>query len=133
MDRIAGAMAENTMEIKRIDYDFSVCKVEDYSLAKLDSEYWFIGKTDEENSLVCITAQVPSNVTERDDGWKAFCIQGILDFSLIGILSEISGIFADHKIGICAISTFNTDYIMTKQENYERALKLLQDAGYKIV
>ena len=91
------------------------------------------GKTDEENSLVCITAQVPSNVTERDDGWKAFCIQGILDFSLIGILSEISGILADHKIGICAISTFNTDYIMTKQENYERALKLLQDAGYKIV
>ena len=48
MVRIAGAMAENTMEIKRIDYDFSVCKVEDYSLAKLDSEYCFIGKTDEE-------------------------------------------------------------------------------------
>ena len=43
MVRIAGAMAENTMEIKRIDYDFSVCKVEDYSLAKLDSEYCFIG------------------------------------------------------------------------------------------
>ena len=109
MDRIAGAMAENTMEIKRIDYDFSVCKVEDYSLAKLDSEYCFIGKTDEENSLVCITAQVPPNVTERDDGWKAFRIQGILDFSLIGILSGISGILADYKIGIFAISTFNTD------------------------
>ena len=57
-----------TMEIKRIDYDFSVCKVEDYSLAKLDSEYCFIGKTAEENSLVCITAEVPTNVTERDDG-----------------------------------------------------------------
>ena len=41
MDRIAGTMAENTMEIKRIDYDFSVCKVEDYSLAKLDLEYCF--------------------------------------------------------------------------------------------
>ena len=77
--------------------------------------------------------EVPTNVTERDDGWKGFRIQGILDFSLIGILSEISGILADHKIGIFAISTFNTDYIMTKQENYERALKLLQDAGYKIV
>ena len=37
------------MEIKKIDYDFSVCKVEDYTLAKLDSEYCFIGKTDEEN------------------------------------------------------------------------------------
>ena len=67
------------------------------------------------------------------DQLAAMYEEGILDFSLIGILSEISGIFADHKIGICAISTFNTDYIMTKQENYERALKLLQDAGYKIV
>ena len=56
-----------------------------------------------------------------------------IDFSLIGILSGISGILADYKIGIFAISTFNTDYIMTKQENYERALKILQDAGYKIV
>lgn len=70
------------MEIKRIDFDFSVCKVDNYSLAKMDSKYCFVGKTDEENSLVFITADVPPNVTERDDGWKAFRIQGILDFSL---------------------------------------------------
>ena len=93
------------MEIKRIDFDFSVCKVDNYSLAKMDSKYCFVGKTDEENSLVCITADVPPNVTERDDGWKAFRIQGILDFSLIGILSKISGILADNKIGIFANST----------------------------
>ena len=48
------------MEIKRMDYNFSVCKVADYSLVKLDSEYSFIGKTDEEKSLVCITEDVPS-------------------------------------------------------------------------
>lgn len=121
------------MEIKKIDYDFSVCKVEDYSLAKLDSEYCFIGKTDEENSLVCVTNDVPSNTTERDDGWKAFRIQGVLDFSLIGILSKISGILAEHKIGIFAISTFNTDYVLTKKENYAKALEALGSAGYKIV
>ncbi len=121
------------MEIKKIDYDFSVCKVEDYSLAKLDSEYCFIGKTDEENSLVCMTDDVPFNTTERDDGWKAFRIQGVLDFSLIGILSKISGILAEHKIGIFAISTFNTDYVLTKKENYQKALEALGSAGYKIV
>lgn len=120
------------MEIKKIDYDFSVCKVADYSLVNLDSEYSFIGKTDEEKSLVCITEDVPSNVAERDDGWEAFRIQGILDFSLIGILSEISGILADHKIGIFAISTFNTDYVLTKKENYQRALEVLISSGYKI-
>ncbi|RJW54415.1 ACT domain-containing protein [Clostridiales bacterium TF09-2AC] len=121
------------MEIKRIEYNFSVCKVADYSLVKLDSEYSFIGKTDEERSLVCMTEDVPLNVTERDDGWRAFRIQGVLDFSLIGILSEISGILAENKIGIFAISTFNTDYVLTKKENYQRALDVLNRAGYKIV
>lgn len=120
------------MEIKRMDYNFSVCKVADYSLVKLDSEYSFIGKTDEEKSLVCITEDVPSNVTEREDGWMAFRIQGVLDFSMIGILSEISGILAENKIGILVISTYNTDYVLTKKENYQRALDVLNRAGYKI-
>ena len=71
------------MEIKKIDHNFSVCQVEDYSLVNLNSEYNFIGKTDEEKSLVCITDEVPANVIRRDDGWKAFRIQGVLDFSFI--------------------------------------------------
>lgn len=121
------------MEIKKIDCDFSVCKVKDYSLVKLDSEYCFIGKTDEEKSLVCVTEEVPANTTEREDGWKAFRIQGVLDFSLIGILSKISGILAENKIGIFAISTFNTDYVLMKEENYQKALNALGSAGYKIV
>lgn len=121
------------MEIKKIDYDFSVCKVADYSLVDLDAEYSFIGKTDEEKSLVCITRDVPTNVIERDDGWKAFRIQGVLEFSLIGILSKITGILAENKIGIFAISTYNTDYVLTKKENYQKALDALKDAGYTII
>ena len=121
------------MEIKVIQYKFTVCKVKDYSLVNLDSDYSFIGKTDKERSLVCITSDVPSNVIERDDGWKAFRIQGVLDFSLIGILSKISNILAEHEIGIFAISTFNTDYILTKKENYQKALTVLEEAGYKVI
>ena len=68
------------IEIKKITHDFSVCKVMDYSLVNLNSEYSFVGKTDEEKSLVCITSDVPPNVIQRDDGWKGFRIQGILDF-----------------------------------------------------
>lgn len=120
------------MEIKKIDHDFSVCKVEDYSLADLDAEYSFIGKTDEERSLVCLTGNVPPNVTEREDGWRAFRIQGILDFSMTGVLSGISGILAENGIAIFAISTFNTDYVLTKKEDYPKALEVLGNAGYKI-
>ena len=120
------------VKIKKIPQDFSVCQVEDYALVNLDSEYCFIGKTDEEKSLVCITDEVPANVIQRDDGWKAFCIQGVLDFSLIGILSKIAEILADNNISIFAVSTYNTDYVLVKEENYQKGLEILETAGYEI-
>ena len=121
------------MEIKKINQEFSVCQVEDYSFVNLDSEYSFIGKTDEEKSLVCITSEVSQNVIQRDDGWKAFRLQGVLNFSLIGILSKIAAILADHSISIFAVSTYNTDYILIKKENYEKAIRTLINAGYEII
>lgn len=121
-----------TMKLKKINRDFSVCKVSDYSGVDLSTEYFFTGKTDEENSLVCETLKVPDNTTERDDGWRAFRIEGILDFSLIGILSGISAILADAGIGIFAVSTFNTDYIFVKSENFEKAMNVLTLNGYTV-
>lgn len=121
------------MEIKKINYCFSVCKIKDISSVDFNNEFCFIGKTDEEISLVCLTESVPENVMNRDDNWKAFRIQGILDFSLVGILSRISTLLAENKIGIFAISTYNTDYILTKEENYNRALEVLAQAGYQII
>ena len=121
------------MEIKTFNEKFSVCKVSDYSKVNWKSEFVFIGKTDEENSIVCLTEDVPSNITERDDGWRAFRIQGVLDFSLIGILSKISTLLADNKVGIFVVSTFNTDYILTKHENYDKAIAVLKENGYSII
>lgn len=121
------------MEIKKIDHNFSVCQVEDYSLVNLNSEYSFIGKTDEEKSLVCITDEVPANVIQRDDGWKAFRIQGVLDFSLIGILAKIAAALADNGISIFAVSTYNTDYVLMKKENYQKTLDVLKALGYMII
>ena len=111
---------------------FSVCKVKDYSGVDLTKPFCFTGTTDEENSLVCPEALVPRNTIERDDGWKGFRIIGQLDFSLIGILARISKILAEGGIGIFAISTYNTDYILTKEENFEKAMKVLKNAGYEV-
>lgn len=121
------------MKVEKIDFNFSVCKVKDYSLVDVEQEFCFIGRTDEEKSLVCRTENVPQNTMEREDGWKAFRIQGILDFSLIGILAKISSLMAENGIGIFAVSTYNTDYILMKMENYSKAIKVLSDAGYQIV
>ncbi|MBQ3335077.1 MAG: ACT domain-containing protein [Eubacteriaceae bacterium] len=121
------------MKLKRIPYDLTVCKLARISDIDMDTDFYFIGKTDEELSLVCKTEDTPEKTTHRDDGWKGFRIEGVLDFSLIGILSKISGILAARNIGIFAVSTFNTDYILVKADNEERALSALADEGYTIV
>ena len=120
------------MELKKLNGLFSVCKVEDYSAVDWTSTYCFVGKTDEENSLVCLTKDVPDNTIQREDGWRAFRIQGVLDFSLVGMLAGLSALLAENQIGIFAISTYNTDYILTKADDYSRAMEVLSNAGYQI-
>ena len=123
---------ENNILLEPLAPGFSVCKVTDYSGIDLRQPFCFTGATDEENSLVCPETLVPENTTDWDDGWRGFHIIGQLDFSLIGILAEISKVLASNRIGIFAISTYNTDYILTKEENFEKSLKVLKNAGYKI-
>lgn len=121
------------MELKKLDYDLTVCKVATIADIDLHAGFFFLGKTDEEISLVCLTSDVPQHTTKRDDGWKGFRIEGILDFSLIGILSKLSGILAENEIGLFAVSTYNTDYILVKREDFGRAVNVLSEAGYVFV
>lgn len=121
------------MNLKRLPYDFTVCKLSDVSKIDLRADFYFIGRTDEEVSLVCKTEDTPSNTTDREDGWKCFRIEGILDFSLVGILSGISAVLAENKIGIFAVSTYNTDYVLVKKENYDKAMSVLSGAGYMVI
>ncbi|WP_455538686.1 ACT domain-containing protein [Terrisporobacter sp.] len=120
------------MKLKIINQDFSICKIKDLSQVDFLDEFCFIGKTDEELSLVCSTNNIPENIIERDDNWKALRIDGVLEFSLIGVLSKISTILAENKIGIFSISTYNTDYILIKKENFQKGIKALEDNGYDI-
>ncbi len=113
--------------------DFTVCKVTDYGGVNLTDKYCFIGKTGEENSLVCETSRVPANTTEREDGWRALRIAGKLDFALVGILAELSAVLARKNIGIFAVSTYNTDYIFLKKARLDEAVSALEAAGYPVV
>ena len=121
------------MQLQKIGGEFSVCRIETAADINFNTEFCFAGKTDEEFSLVCLTEDVPEGAILRDDGWKAFRIQGVLDFSLIGILSKISAILAENQIGIFAVSTYNTDYILTKAEHFPKALEVLAEEGYEII
>lgn len=93
---------------------------------------YFIGKTYEELSIVCPEA-LQLDSLEREDGWVALEVMGPLAFSMTGIMSQISGVLADADISIFAISTFDTDYILVKQDTVEQAITALRKANYKVV
>lgn len=120
------------MKLKKLPYALTVCKLDSTGHIDLNADFYFIGRTDEELSLVCRTENTPANTIAREDGWRGFRIEGTLDFSLIGILAPITAILAENRIGIFAVSTYNTDYILVKEENYEKALAALSTAGYEI-
>ena len=121
------------MELKKLPYELTICKVASMADIDLNGDFFFIGKTDEEISLICLADDAPAQTIEREDGWKGFRIEGVLDFSLIGILSRITGVLADSGIGIFAVSTYNTDYILVKGDSFDKAAEALAAAGYSII
>ena len=78
------------MILKTLPHELTVCKLHKTADIDLSKDFYFIGKTQDEISLVCKTDDTPSMTKEREDGWKGFYISGVLDFSLIGILSKIN-------------------------------------------
>ena len=99
------------MKLETIGCGFTVCKLKDISGVDFSREFCFLGKTDEEISLVCKTEAVPQNTIAREDGWRAFRIAGMLDFSLIGILSRITKVLASNQIVVFAISTSTPSFL----------------------
>ncbi len=126
-------LAEKVTErLEVLPYAFSVCRISDEVKVDWTQPFCFAAKTDREFSLVCLTEHVPEETLEREDGWRAFRIAGTLEFSLIGILSRISGVLAEAGVGIFAVSTYQTDYILLKGYQLEKGLEALRKAGYMI-
>lgn len=121
------------MRIKFLDEDFSICKLADSAgVDHSDACPLFFAKTPDELSLVCPTASAPANALKRDDDWRAFRIEGQLDFGLTGILAGIARVLADNGVAIFACSTFDTDYVLVKKHKAGAARDALVGAGYKI-
>jgi hypothetical protein len=121
------------MRIKKLERDFSVCKVPDLTSVDLDDEFVFLSKTDEEISLVCESGLVPDNALEVEADWRALRIEGVLDFSLVGVIAKISAALAREGVSVFVVSTYNTDYLFLKTRDYERGARALRADGYAIV
>ncbi len=121
------------MQLKKLEYDFSVCKLADGNSVNLADEFVFVSKTDDEISLVCKTSSVPTVALAAEHGWKALKISGLLEFGLVGIIAKIAGLLARASVSVFVISTFNTDYILIKAADFERAARILAENDYSIV
>jgi len=89
-------------------------------------------RTSDELSVICPQAIVPDGIL-ADKEWRALKVQGPLDFSLVGVLAELSGLLAAAKVSIFVISTFDTDYILVKEEKLAAAIFALQKAGHQVM
>lgn len=121
------------MELEILCADFAVCRLKDSAQIDLNEEFTFFSKTDEEISYVCPTVAIPPNPLKVEKGWRGMRVKGVLDFSLIGILSKISTLLAQGNVGIFVISTYDTDYIFVKENDLEHSIELLKAAGYQFL
>lgn len=119
------------MTLHVLPQEFSVCKTA--ALPKLPGGICFLARTDTEISVVCETERIDLDVAAREDGWRAFMVDGVLDFALIGILSKITGVLAEAGICVFCVSTYDTDYVLVRSDKLSAATHALSAAGYSIV
>jgi hypothetical protein len=91
-----------------------------------------ITRTPEELSIVCAQERVPPGI-QAEAGWRALKVAGPLDFGLTGILASLAGPLAAAGISIFALSTYDTDYLLVKEENLEQAERTLRAAGHRFL
>ena len=91
-----------------------------------------VTRTPDELSIVCDDAAVPSDV-KAERPWRAYVILGPIPFEMTGVAAALLAPLAEARISIFLISTYDTDYLLVKEENFTRAGDVLRAAGYAIV
>lgn len=97
----------------------------------LMGDFVSLTRTHEELSIVCQQSNVPEEV-EAERGWACIQVQGAFDFSAAGVHASLAIPLAEADISVLSIATYATDYLLMKEENVERALQVLEQAGHII-
>ena len=93
--------------------------------------FFSITRTPEELSVVCADADVPEGV-KRDGPWACFKVKGPLDFGLTGILASLTAPLARDGIPVFALSTYDTDYLLVREDKRDAAVVSLLAAGFDL-
>ena len=108
----------NALKIETFPYFFAIAKIRNPASINWKSPFVFVGKTDDELSLVALESEVPSDAYPVDRGYRMMRVAGTLDMSLTGILARISKVLAD--------------YILVKSHTFKNAVQALSRAGYLV-
>jgi hypothetical protein len=120
------------LQLQIMEGRFSICQTEAGAAIPWEDPICFFCKTEEERSLVCLTRSVPKETIQQEDGWRMLRFAGPLSFSLVGVLSRLTACLAKNGISIFAVSTFDTDYILLREVQLEKALSVLS-TEYEII
>lgn len=120
------------MTLELLPQRFSVLKLRSVPENAAGLPFFFLSRTDKELSLVCPEEDAPNGFTAREDGFRAMRVSGTLDFSLVGILSALSGALAQADVPVFAVSTYDTDYLLVPGDRLEKACLALRRAGFVI-
>lgn len=128
---------ENRIELKFsfVPGVFAICKLPPASPIPdwaLKGPFISVTRTADELSIVCPADNLPHDVNSESH-WTCFKLQGPFAFTQTGILASFIGPLAANAIPIFAISTFDTDYVLIKEEYAGSALQALQQAGHQLV
>ena len=127
-----------TFQLSQMPGIYAVCRLESASSvptwatdALSQADFCSITRTAEELSVVCRAELVPDAVEAARD-WACFWLHGPFDFGETGILVSLLNPLAEAGVGIFAISTYDTDYILVKQANAESAIRVWSEAGHTV-
>jgi hypothetical protein len=127
-------MAFQQLRLSVVDGVFAVCRLApDASIPAWSTtgDLFSITRTADELSVVCRQDAVPEGIIcER--GWRCLRVAGTMPFSVIGILASLTVPLAEAGISVFAISTFDTDYLLVKAEDLDRAVEALRGQGHTI-
>lgn len=123
---------KDPIKLSVLNGNYSVCRLPPTKLLpQIEGSFFSITKTHDELSFVVAEGFEP-NGSKTESGWKILKVHGPLDFGLTGILNSLTFPLAQAGISTFAISTFDTDYLLIKQDNLDQALKVLKGAGHSL-
>jgi len=127
-------MAGSKLKLLLLPETLAICRLDkDTPIPEwaLKGGFFSVTRTVEELSVVCPQIQVPAGM-KSEEGWRCIKVQGPLDFLLTGILASLTTPLAKAGISVFAISTYDTDYLLVKEENLEKAIEILAKKGHGI-